>query len=351
MSGVFEINGRRIGPGLPTYIIAEMSANHNQDLAQAVKIIEAAKAAGADAVKLQTYTADTLTIDCNNEYFQIRGHAMGRAHVSRSVQQAFTPWEWHAPLKELANNLGLDFFSTPFDATAVEFLERLGRASVQDRLVRADRPALAARSCATRKPIIMSTGMATFDEIAEAVRTMREAAGASWRCSSAPAPTRRPPEEMHLRTIPHLAAAFDVPVGLSDHTLGIAVPVAAVALGAPASSRSISPCRAPTGPGQRVLAGARRIHGRWWTPYGSPNGRSATVHYGTSPDEEARAACFAARSSWYETFAPARRSPPSNVRSIRPGHGLHTRHLDEVLDASRLRDIARGTPLAGPSGR
>jgi len=227
-----SINGRKIGPTNPVYIIAEMSANHNQDFDQAVAIIKAAKEAGADAIKLQTYTADTLTIDCHNEYFKIKGTIWEGCNLHELYGEAYTPWEWHTNLKQVADEIGLDFFSTPFDETAVIFLESMDVPAYKVASFEVIDIPLLKKIAQTGKPVIMSTGMATLSEINEAVETIRNAGGnqiALLKCTSSyPAL----PEEMNLRSIPHLSEAFNVPVGLSDHTLGIAVPSAAVALGA-----------------------------------------------------------------------------------------------------------------------
>ena len=232
MNIAIEINQRRIDTGLPVYVVAEMSANHGQDFGQAVKIIEAAKQAGADAVKLQTYTPDTLTIDCDNEYFRIKGTIWEGKNLYDLYSEAYTPWDWQPKLKKISEDLGLDLFSTPFDFTAVDFLEQMDVPAYKIASFEIVDLPLLRKIAKTGKPIIMSTGMATLAEIDEAVQTVREAGGtqlALLKCTSAyPAL----PEEMNLHTIPHLAQAFDVPVGLSDHTLGMAVPVAAVALGA-----------------------------------------------------------------------------------------------------------------------
>ena len=248
MTSFIEINARRIGPGYPTYIVAEMSANHNQNFEQAIKIVEAAKEAGADAIKVQTYTPDTITIDCDNEYFRVKGTLWDGRTLYDLYGEAYTPWDWQPKLKEIANGLGLDLFSSPFDATAVNFLEDMGVpvykvASFEN----VDIPLLR-KIAATGKPVIMSTGMATLAEIDEAVETLRVPAIeqlALLKCTSA---YPSPPEEMNLRTIPHLAEAFGVPVGLSDHTLGVAVPVAAVAFGACIVEKHFALSRAVPGP-------------------------------------------------------------------------------------------------------
>ena len=248
MTPYIEINARRIGPGYPTYIVAEMSANHNQSFEQAIKIVEAAKQAGADAIKIQTYTPDTITIDCDNEYFRVKGTLWDGRTLYDLYSEAYTPWDWQPKLLEIATTLGLDLFSSPFDATAVDFLEAM-RVPVYKvaSFENVDIPLL--RTIArTGKPVIMSTGMATLAEIDEAVQTLRAAGTeqlALLKCTSA-YPSL--PEEMNLRTIPHLAEAFGLPVGLSDHTLGTAVPVAAVALGACIVEKHFTLSRAEAGP-------------------------------------------------------------------------------------------------------
>src|SRR3989338_6127531 len=233
MKTFIEINGRRIGPGFPVYLVAEISGNHNQDFDQAVRMIEAAKESGADAVKLQTYTPDTLTIECDNSYFQIKGGTLwDNQSLYKLYTQTYTPWEWQPKLKEITNRLGLDLFSTPFDFKAVDFLSKMHMPAYKIASFEVVDLPLISKIASTGKPIIMSTGMATLAEIREAVSAIREKGGnqlALLKCTSAyPAP----PNEMNLRTIPDLAKLFGVPVGLSDHTLGVAVPIAAVTLGA-----------------------------------------------------------------------------------------------------------------------
>ena len=340
-----NIGSRQIGSGSPTYVIAEMSANHNQDFAQAVKIIEAARDAGADAVKLQTYTPDTLTIDCDNQYFQIgKGTIWEGKNLYKLYGEAYTPWDWQPKLKKIANDLGLDCFSTPFDASAVDFLEVMDvPAHKIASFEMADLPLLR-RIAATGKPIIMSTGMATLEEIAESVQTLRDAGCtqlALLKCTSAyPAP----PEEMNLRTIPDLAQRFGVPVGLSDHTLGVAVPVAAVTMGACIVEKHFTLSRNTPGPDSvfslepaefRTMVDAIRVAEK----------SLGKVNYELTKGEMAsrvfrRSLFVVADVKLGEVFSEA------NVRSIRPGHGLSPKHLGEVLGRKAARDIARGTPLA-----
>ena len=343
MTNFVEISGRRIGPGYPVYIVAEMSANHNQDFDQAVKIIEAAKAAGADAIKLQTYTPDTMTIGCDNEHFQIKGTLWDGRKLYELYGEAYTPWDWQPKLKQLANELGLDLFSTAYDETAVDFLEAMNVpvykvASFEN----VDLPLLR-RIAQTGKPIIMSTGMATLAEIDEAVRTIREAGGsqlALLKCTSAyPAP----PEEVNLRTIPHLAEAFNVPVGLSDHTLDIAVPVAAVALGACIIEKHFTLSRATPSPDSAFSLEPDEFK-RMVEAVRTAEKASGTVHYGVG-EREAGSRAFRRSLFVVRDMKAGEMFTTENVRSIRPGYGLHTRHLDEIIGRRASQDIKRGTPL------
>jgi len=340
-----EINGRRIGPGQPVYMVAELSANHNQDFDQAVQLIHAAKEAGADAIKLQTYTPDTLTIDCNNEYFRIeKGTIWEGQSLYDLYGEAYTPWEWQPKLKRIANDIGLDLFSTPFDATAVDFLEEMDvpvHKIASFELV--DLP-LIRQVAQTGKPIIMSTGMATLGEIDEAVRTARQVGAAQialLKCNSAyPAP----PEEMNLRTIPHLAEAFRVPAGLSDHTLSIAVPVAAVTLGACIVEKHFTLSRAVPGPDSafslephefKATVEAVRVAEK----------ALGEVRYEVTEHEVASRA-FRRSLFVVKDVKAGEVFTEENVRPIRPGYGLHTRYLGEVLGRRAARDIERGTPMS-----
>ena len=340
-----EINGRKIGPGEPTYIIAEMSANHNQSFEEAVKIIEAAKYVGADAIKLQTYTSDTMTIDCDNEYFRIgKGTPWEGRGLYELYGEAYTPWEWQPKLQTVAIELGLDLFSTPFDSTAVDFLEELDVpvfkvASFEN----IDIPLLR-RIARTGKPIIMSTGMATLAEIDEGVRTIREVGSdqlSLLKCTSAyPAPV----EEMHLKSIPHLAEAFGLPVGLSDHTLGVAVPVAAVALGACIIEKHFTMSRSIPGPDsvfslepdefKIMVEGVR-----------ATEKALGSVSYGVN-ENESHSRVFRRSLFVVKNMKVGDMFTSDNLRSIRPGYGLHTRYIDEIIEHRYAsKDIQRGTPL------
>ena len=345
MNYQMEIQGRPIGQGFPTYILAEMSANHNQNFDEAVKIIEAAKDAGADGVKLQTYTPDTMTIDCDNDYFQIgKGTIWEGRNLCDLYREAFTPWEWQPKLKEIADQQGIDLFSTPFDPTAVYFLEEMNVPAYKIASFEIVDMPLIRRIAQTGKPIILSTGMATLAEIDEAVTTIRDAGNnqlALLKCTSA-YPAR--PEDMNLLTIPHLTQAFDVPVGLSDHTLDIVVPVAAVALGACIVEKHFTLSRAKPGPDSafsleppefRAMVDSVRTTEK----------ALGRVCYGAS-ENEMKSRVFRRSLFVVQDMKADEMFTAQNVRSIRPGHGLHTRYLDVVLGKKARIDIDRGTPLS-----
>ena len=339
-----EINDRPIGPGKPVYIIAEMSANHNQGFDQAVRILKTAKEAGADAVKLQTYTPDTMTIDCDSEYFKI---GKGTIWEGRSLfdlyGEAFTPWDWQPKLQAIATQLGLDLFSTPYDSTAIDFLVNMNVPAIKvASFENVDQPLL--RLIAeTGKPIIMSTGMATLAEIDEAVRTIQDAGGsqlALLKCTSAyPAQ----PEEIHLRTIPHLRDAFGVPVGLSDHTLNISLPVAAVAMGACIIEKHFTLSRSTPGPDS---AFSTEPHEFKAMVEGIRTTEKAlgTVHYGLS-EQESHARVFRRSLFVVQDMKEGEQFTYENVRSIRPSHGLPTRYLKDIIGRYAGQAISRGTPL------
>lgn len=344
MNPKFVIGTREIGPGCPVYVIAEMSANHNQDFEQAVEILRAAKAAGADAVKLQTYTPDTITIDCDNDHFRIKkGTIWEGKNLHALYREAYTPWDWQPKLKAVADEIGIDLFSSPFDETAVDFLEAMGVPAHKVASFELVDIPLLRKIARTGKPIIMSTGMATLSEIEEAVLTLRKEGAtriALLKCTSAyPAP----PEEMNLCTIPVLAQTFQVPAGLSDHTMGTTVPVIAVTLGACIVEKHFTLSRAVPGPDStfslepdefRQMVEAIRIAEK----------AMGVVRF--EPGEKERASRAFRRSLFVvEDVGEGEPFTAANVRSIRPADGLHTRHLTEVIGSRARRPLKRGTPL------
>ena len=345
MSRAITIDGRQIGPGQPCYIVAELSANHHQRFEQAVELVRTAKACGADAVKLQTYTADTITIDCDTAHFQIGGGTLWEGKKLYDLYaEACTPWEWHPRLKALAESLGMACFSSPFDASAVEFLEQLGVPAYKIASFELVDLPLIRRVARTGKPMIMSTGMASIDEIAEAVDTARVAGARDLvllACSSA---YPSPPEAINLQRIPDLAARFDVGTGLSDHTLGIAVPIAAVAMGACVIEKHFCLSRDEPGPDSAFSLEPREFQAMV-DAVRTVEKALGRAEYGVSQAE--RASQVFRRSLFVVKDVKAgERFTSESVRSIRPGNGLHTRHLDEVLGKEAACDIPRGTPLS-----
>lgn len=338
------IAGRLSGANEHTYIIAELSANHNQDFGQALQLIKAAKEAGADAVKLQTYTPDTLTIDCGNEYFRIgKGTIWEGRTLYDLYKEAYTPWEWQPKLKEAANDLGMDLFSSPFDRTAVDFLEKMDVPAYKIASFELVDIPLIRYVAETGKPIIMSTGMATLAEIDEAVNAARKAGAGKivlLKCTSAyPAS----PEAMNLRTIPHMAEAFGVPVGLSDHTLGIAVPVAAVTLGACVVEKHFTLSRSTAGPDSSFSLEPPEFK-RMVDAVRTAEKALGCVNYEVTEQEAAsrifRRSLFAVRDMKAgDLFSE------DNVRSIRPGYGLRPCELDNILCRKARQDIRKGTPI------
>jgi N-acetylneuraminate synthase len=322
-----------------------MSANHNHDFEQAVKIIEAAKDAGADAIKLQTYTQDTLTIDCANEYFQIdKGSIWEGRKLYELYREAYTPWEWQPKLKKIADRLGIDLFSTPFDATAVDFLEKMEVPAYKIASFEIVDIPLIRRIAQTGKPIILSTGMCTLAEIDEAVSTIREAGDnqlALLKCTSA-YPSR--PEDMNLLTIPHLAEAFCLPTGLSDHTQGTTVPVAAVALGACIVEKHLTLSRSIAGPDSAFSLEPHEFKAMV-EAVRTTEKALGRVCYGAS-ENEMKSQIFRRSLFVVQDMKAGEMFTAQNVRSIRPGHGLHTRYLDVVLGKKARVNINRGTPLS-----
>jgi N-acetylneuraminate synthase len=344
LSPEIRINGRPVGPGHPAYVVAELSANHGRSFEQAAAIVRAAQAAGADAIKVQTYTPDTLTIPCDNAFFKIGGGTLWDGKTLHDLYaEACLPWEWQPRLQAIATELGLDFFSTPFDNTAVDFLEAMqvpAHKVASFELV--DLPLIRAIA-RTGKPMILSTGMASLEEIQEAVDTAR-AAGATQlallKCTSSyPAL----PEEMNLLTIPDLAGRFQAPVGLSDHTLDTAVPVAAVALGACIVEKHLTLSRKTPGPDAafslepdefKAMVGAVRTAEK----------ALGRICYEVGP-HESKSRIFRRSLFVVQDIKAGELFTSKNIRAIRPGQGLHTRHLEEVLGKKAMADIPRGTPL------
>lgn len=345
MEKEIRIGGHVVSEGSPAFIVAEMSANHNMDFERAVSILKAAKAAGADAVKIQTYTADTITLNCADPCFQItQGTLWDGTTLYRLYQSAYTPWEWQPKLKQLAEGLGLEFFSSPFDLSSVDFLEEMGVPAYKVASFEINDIPLIKRIAHTGKPIIIATGIAHISDIELALQTCREAGNEKvilLKCTSSyPAPY----EDMNLRTIPSMRDTFDCITGLSDHSMGSSVAGAAVALGAKVVEKHLTVSRADGGADaafsmepaefKEMVDNIRNIE----LALGK-------VTYELTPKqarerEHSRSLFVAKDMKAGEIFTP------ENLRSVRPADGLHTKYYEELLGKRIKRDAKLGTPMS-----
>lgn len=338
-----SIDGREIGPDRPPYVIAEMSANHNGSFERAKAIIVAAKEAGADAIKLQSYRADTITIDHDGPEFVVHGGLWDGSKLFDLYKKAAMPWEWHEPIFAFAKSVGITVFSSAFDFTAVDLLEKCEAPAYKVASLEVCDTPLIRRMAATGKPIIMSTGASEIGEIAEAVAAARDGGCRQLillHCTSG-YPT--PPVDSNLRTISHLGEMFDVVVGLSDHTLGTAVSVAGVALGACVLEKHFTLRRSDGGVDSAFslepeelteLVASSKVA---WEAIGR-------VNYKIEPSEKA---IRTFRRSLYVVadIRAGEQLSEQNVRSIRPGLGLPPKHLNDVLGRQASRDLRRGEAL------
>ena len=330
-------------PTKHTKVIAELSANHNGSIERAESILRAAADVGADAVKFQTYTADTLTIPCDNAYFRIKGTLWEGRTLHDLYQEAHTPWEWTPRLMALAKDLGMDCFSTPFDATAVDFLEKCGVSRYKIASFEVVDIPLLKKVAATGKSVIMSTGMATLGEIDEAVRTLRDHGAGELtllKCTSAyPAL----PEEANLRTIPHLAQAFGCKAGLSDHTMGSAVAIAAVALGATVIEKHFTLARADGGPDGSFSMEPHEFKQMVQDIHTVEKALGSVCYDLTEKQKESKV--FRRSLFVVEDIAAGEPFTEQNVRSIRPGHGLPPKYFPLVIGRVAKYKLSKGTPL------
>ncbi len=344
MSNKLEIDGRLIGPEFPPYVIAELSANHNGSLDQALRLVDIASDAGADAVKIQTYTADTLTIDSDQPDFQITEGPWAGKSLYELYEWAHTPWDWHEPIFNRARERGLTIFSSPFDTTAVDLLENLGAPAYKIASFEAVDLELIAYAASTGKPMIISTGMADQDEIQEATETAKENGCSQLALLHCISGYPTPPEQSNLRTIADMAERFGCVIGLSDHTLGTTTAIAAVALGASLIEKHFTFRRVDGGPDAAFslqpeeLATLCRESKVAWEALGSAG-------YQRKPVEE-NSRIF--RRSLYvvQDIEAGQELTRANIRSIRPGHGLPPRYLSDIIGRRAKSDISRGTPLA-----
>jgi pseudaminic acid synthase len=340
-----EIAGRPIGAEHPPFVIAEMSGNHNQSLDRALAIVEAAAQAGVHALKLQTYTADTMTLDVRGGSFDISDpdSLWAGQNLHDLYKKAYTPWEWHAPIMKRASELGLICFSSPFDESAVDFLEDLGAPAYKIASFENNHIPLIEKAASTGKPLIISTGMASLGELDDAVRTVRDAGCTQLVLLKCTSTYPASPENTNLRTIPHLQDLFGCEVGLSDHTMGLGVSVAAVALGASIVEKHFTLARADGGVDSAFSLEPNELRNlvieteRAWRARGR-------VHYGPT---EAELKSLVFRRSVYaakdinvgETFTA------DNLRVVRPGNGLAPSLYGELIGRTARHRLKQGTPL------
>ncbi len=339
-----KIGNRDVGDGERTYIVAEMSANHLQDYGRAEAIIQAAADAGADAVKLQTYTPDTITFDCDNKYFQItQGTIWDGTSLHKLYETAYTPWEWQPKLKEFAQSLGMECFSSPFDATAVDFMEKMDMPAYKVASFEINDIPLIRKIARIGKPVIIATGVAYLEDIERALRVCKEEGNNQvilLKCTSTyPAPY----EDMNIKVIPNMAEVFGCVTGLSDHSMGSAVAVASVALGAKMVEKHLTLARADGGPDaafsmepgefKRMVDEIRIVEkaaGKVTYELTEKQKRSR---------EDSRSLFVVKDVKEGELFTQ------ENVRSIRPAFGMHPMYYEEVLGKKAKTDIEKGTPL------
>ena len=345
MSATFHIGGRAIGSHQPPLVIAEMSGNHNQSLERAFELVDAAAAAGAHALKLQTYTAETITLNVRGGDFEIRdqGSLWAGQNLHDLYAKSYTPWEWHAPIMERARQQGLLCFSSPFDESAVDFLEGLDVPAYKIASFENNHLPLIRRAAATGKPLIISTGMASLADLDQAVITAREAGCRDLvllKCTSTYPAT---PDNTNIRTIPHLRELFGCEVGLSDHTMGVGVSVAAVALGASVIEKHFTLARADGGVDSAFSLEPHELSAlvqeteRAWQALGQ-------VCYG--PSEAERKNLVFRRSIYVSAdIAEGELFTPDNLRVVRPGHGAPPHLYDKLIGRAARQPYKLGTPL------
>ncbi|GGJ64259.1 pseudaminic acid synthase [Anoxybacillus voinovskiensis] len=339
------LGDKKVGSDHPPFIIAEMSGNHNKSLERALEIVEAAAKAGVHALKIQTYTADTMTLDLDNKDFKIEDlKSLWKGHtLYKLYQQAYTPWEWHKPIFDRARELGIIAFSTPFDETAVDFLEELNVPMYKIASFENTDLPLIKKVASTGKPLIISTGMATVAEIDETVRTAREAGCKELVLLKCTSTYPASPTDSNILTIPHMKKLFDCEVGLSDHTLGIGVAVASVALGATVIEKHFTLSRADGGVDAAFSLEPHEMKAlveetkRAWEAMGN-------VHYG--PTEKEKASIKFRRSIYVaQDIEEGQPFTKENIKVIRPGFGLEPKYYEKIIGKTAKVRLQKGTAL------
>lgn len=345
MQKKIKIGKKYVGGDAPAFIVAEVSANHLQDFERAKAIIKAAADAGADAVKLQTYTADTITLDCDNDYFQItQGTIWDGTTLHKLYQEAFTPWEWQPELMKYANKLGMECFSSPFDHTAVDFMEEMDMPAYKIASFEINDIPLIRKIAKLGKPIIFATGIAYLEDIERALKVCKEEGNEQVILLKCTSQYPSPYEAMNLKVIPNMAEVFDCSTGLSDHSMGCTVAVASVALGAKMVEKHLTLSRTDGGPDaefsmepaefKQMVDEIRIVEkalGKVTYELTEQQKRSR---------EDGRSLFVVKDVKEGEIFTE------ENVRSIRPNFGLHTMYYEEVLGKKAKTDVAKGTPLS-----
>lgn len=344
MDKKIKIGNHMVGEGEKTFIVAELSANHLQDYGRAEQLIRAAKAAGADAVKLQTYTPDTITLDCDNSYFQItQGTIWDGTTLHRLYEEAYTPWEWQPKLSRLAKELGMECFSSPFDGTAVEFMQKMDMPAYKVASFEINDIPLIRKIAKIGKPVIFATGIAYLEDMERALRVCREEGNEQIILLKCTSTYPSPYEDMNLKVIPNMAQVFDCLTGLSDHSMGTAVAVGSVALGAKMVEKHLTLRRADGGP-DAAFSMEPEEFGKMVEDIRVLEKALGKVTYELTEKQErsredGRSLFVVKDIRAGEVFTE------ENIRSIRPAFGMHTMYYEEVLGKRARSDIARGTPL------
>ncbi len=344
MKKEIHIDNRMISETSPVYVIAEMSANHLMSFDRAKEIIYRLKDSGTDAVKLQTYTADTITIDCNNPEFQIHGGLWDGETLYSLYQKAYTPWEWQEDLVKYANSLGLSCFSSPFDLTAVDFMCEINMPAFKVASYEINDIPMLQRIARTGKPVIISTGTAYLEDIERALAVCKEEGNENvvlLKCTSAyPCPYG----DMNLKAIPLMKNTFDCMVGLSDHTLGSEVALGAVALGAKIIEKHVTIKREDGGPDAAFSMEIEEFTDMIRQIRNLEDALGKTTFELTDNQKGAR---NGTRSLYVvKDMKKGEKFTPDNIKSIRPGKGLHTMYYDKILGSTARTDLKKGTPLS-----